>query len=443
MAVLNFAAGLNRSSWPGSGDTADKKYGIYLTAKALDAYYNRIGIDEYADTEGIPANTGDKVIFHRFKKKARSTTALSAGVNASPTARSVSTIEASLSRFGDADDIDKETLQTAVARLPEDIVKMIGIEAAETAEELVFQTIARAVNGAFCRMDSIGTNFAHGVTSATQSAVSTLAVRSSTFGKTTANYWKNALFTPLEGANAGVSRTVSTHSTGSGQKIVVGSAFEYNVECSIRFLISRTVGHTVNGSNQLLTIAGASGGAGVKFARMILEKNGAIPFQGSFDSFQNAKSAPRGDYGGVLTPEQYMDLIGDTVFQTAAQQGDSMKSRLIGYQIARFMGIIFSSYGLAWRTTSPTVGTAENNAYQTAGVVHCANFMGMHSYAMVKPEGYGGKGNAGLKIYPKKPGPQDTSQSNDAFWRIGWDMYFGRIVLNGAWGVTLTTSTSV
>jgi hypothetical protein len=432
---------LQRGSWAGSGDTLDKKFGTYLEKVALDAYQQTIGVDVIADTQVLPANAGDKVIFKRYVKKARQTTAITAGTNAVPTARSVQTIEASLQRFGGAEDIDKETLQTAVANLPEDIVKMFGIEAAESSEELVFQTISKRQDDAFMRLSTKTTpnliNHKLGVTSAVQSSVATKTLISADLTQTTNTYWQKALVTPLEGANAGITRTVTTFNSATN-KLVTNTAWEFNIAGGIRFVVCRNVGHAANTENL--------GSATIKLARMLLGKNGAIPFGGSFensiDSAGRGGDAPRGDFIAVLTPEVYMDVFGDGDFKVTAQQGDSWKMRLGRYQVARFFGINFHEMSLAWRTTAPTVGVAESNTYQPAGVVHCSNFVGQHAVAMVKPGGYGGKGKSGLKIYVKRPGPTTTEQSNDAFVRLGWDMYFGRKVLNGAWGITVLSSAS-
>lgn len=441
--MTSINTGLLRTSWAGSGDTLDKKFGTYLRRKALDAFLNRIGIDEFADQEGIPSASGDKILFKRFVKKALQSTALTAGQNATATARSVQTVEASLSRYGDAEQISKEVLQTAIANLPEDIVQMFGIEAAESAERLVFTTIAPIVDNAFARLDSIGTNWTLEQTSSVvMGTAPTTVIRMKVGGKgqTTGNYWRRGMITFLEGKNAGVSRKITT-SNSSADSITVNTAFEYAQEASVMTIIAKNVSHTLGSASQILSIAGTSRGAGLKSARMILEKAGAIPFQGNFNNFKSAApEAPRGDYAAMVSPEQYLDLIGDTVFQTASQQGDSWKNKLASYQIVRFMGMLIHSNGLSHRTNGPAQGTAETATYVSGGPTHVASIMGMHSFAMVNPEGYGGKGKSGMKVYIKRPGPQSTDQSNDAFVTLGWDMWFGTRVLNGVWGFGLATS---
>ena len=446
--MADIVAGLQRGSWAGSGDTLDKKFGTYLRRKMLDAFYNRIGVDQWLDTDGIPANSGDKILFKRFVKKALATTAITAGYNATPTARSVQTIEASLSRYGNAEDIGKEVLQTAVANLPEDIMQMFGIEAAETVERLVFTNIAPIQDNALARIDSLPANWTLDTTCTTAStSTNAFKIRTSApnyKGKTTALYWKNSSVTFMSGANAGVTRKVATHLTATAA-FTVTTAFEYAPAAGDIILLSRNAGHTTaTAAQQLLAKATAAGGGDLRTARMLLEKFGAIPFQGSFDNLKNAApEAPRGDYVALVTPEQYLDLLGDTVFQTAAQQGDTWKNKLAGYQIVRFMGMLIHSMGMAFRTTIPVAGTAEGTTHSSTGAGHIATCLGMHAAAMVKPEGYGGRGKAGIKTYIKRPGPQDTSQSNDAFIRLGWDAYFGQRVLNAAWGINLCTVASV
>jgi len=443
--MADIVAGLQRGSWAGSGDTLDKKFGVYLRRKMLDAFYNRIGVDEWLDTDGIPANSGDKILFKRFIKKTLATTAITAGYNATPTARSVLTIEASLSRYGNAEDIGKEILQTAVANLPEDIMQMFGIESAETVERLVFNEIGPIVDNTLCRIDSLPANFTIDVTKTTASTTTTVVkLKAATKGMTTGNYWKNGVIAFRTGKNAGISRKIAS-SSGTADTVTVTTAFEYLPDASAEYILARNAGHTAaTAAQQLLAKATAAGGGDLRTARMLLEKAGAIPFQGSFDNFKNASTeAPRGDYVALTTPEAYLDLLGDTVFQTAAQQGDTWKNKLAGYQIVRFMGLLIHSMGMAHRTTIPAAGTAEATTYETAGAGHITTCLGMHAAAMVKPEGYGGKGKAGIKTYIKRPGPQDTSQSNDAFIRLGWDAYFGQKVLNAAWGVNLCTVASI
>lgn len=443
-------AGLTRSSLAGSGDTLDKKFGTYLRRKALDAFLNRIGVDEWLDKEGIPSASGDKIIFKRYVKKALSTTAITAGANAEATARSVQTLETSLSRYGNAEQISKEVLQTAVANLPEDIMQMFGIEAAETVERLVFNALCpfgtASGAGPLCSIDTLPANYTLTTTHTVASTTANLVLfASGTKGTTTADYWKNGIVTILEGTNAGQTRLIATSGTTTTVGLTTTVAFEYATEAGVSMLLCRNAGHvTATAAEQLLAKATAAGGGDLRTARMLLEKFGAIPFQGSFDNYRNASpEAPRGDYVCLATPEQYMDLIGDTVFQTAAQQGDSWKNKLAGYQIVRFMGMLIHSMGLAHRTTIPAAGTAEATSYTAAGAGHVATCLGMHAAAMVNPEGYGGKGKAGLKTYIKRPGPQSTDQSNDAFITLGWDAYFGQAVLNAAWGVCIRTVASV
>lgn len=434
--MSDITAGVQKSSWAGTGDTQQKKYGVMIVNKFLTPIMQRVGILPYCWNQDWPKNTGDKFLLRRFNVDSTIMPQMNPGQNPTPTARSIQTIEVPLQRFAKAHEIDKETKMTGIGPIMEQLRRQVGYEVARDIDDYIYRTCAPLIQGSFARIDTLGGNHQFFVTTSDGATDGTTAVSTDL---TQANdYWNTGTVIALDGNNAGLpARLVDDFVNATGTVLTTaGNAFEYRVLSGTRMLVSRNVGHTANDPNEIITSENLDD-VMVKFTEL-----GIMAYSGEgLEEWLNVKEQPlMGHYIAGFTPAQYSDFRKDPSYREIAREGDAWKPAWSSYQVKRWNGFAIFSWPRTFRTTAPALaGTAEATTFQANGAVHVATVMGEGAMSVSKLTGEG-NGKAGIMLRYKTPGPQTTSQPVDAFDVLSAEIYFARGVTMGCGGFNIAST---
>ncbi len=435
--MANITAGVQKSSWAGTGDTQQKKFGVMIVHKFLTPIMQRVGILPYCWNQDWPKNTGDQMIFRRFNVDSTIMPEMSKGQNPTATARSIQTIVADLKRFAKAHEIDKETKLTGIGPIMEQMRRQVGFEVARDIDDYIYRTCAPLVQGSLGRIDSLAGNHQFFVTTSDGAADGSTII-STELNALANDYWNNGTVVCLDGNNAGLPAAAVDDFVGATGTIstTVANAFEYQVLNGTRALVCRNFGHTANDANEIITSEHLDD-VMVKFTEL-----GIMAYSGEgLEEWLNVKEQPlMGHYILGTSPAQYSDFRKDPSYKEVAREGDAWKPSWSNYQVKRWNGFAIFSWPRQFRTSAPQLATTdEASTFQANGAVHVATAMGEGAMSVSKLTGEG-KNKAGFMLRYKTPGPHTTDQSTDAFDVLSAEIYFARAVTMGCAGFNIATT---
>lgn len=438
--MSDLTAGLQKSSWAGSGDTLKKKYGTSVQAEFMKWFVQRVGILPFCASVNIPENAGGNIILRRLNTDPTIMASIAEGANAAVSARSIMTVDCDITEYGKAHQISKTVAKTGIGEVKRQLRRQMGAEAARDIDDLIYRVTSPLAQGSLPRLDTLAGNHQFFVTTSDGAADGSTVV--GTDLNQADNYWKTGTVTPMEGNNAGCGARLIDSSTGATGTLTMLAAnvFEYRVLTSTRCLVSRNVGHVVNDPDQVISTDM------YQLVRVNFVKNGAQCYDGvGIDDYLNVTTGEnpmRGHFFAGLTPGQYADMLRDARYREIAREGDLWKEGWSNYSVYRWFNFMSFELPRQFVVDAPGVaGTAEAQTYQSNGAVHVAQFLAQNAVTVTKIEGLG-DGKGAVIIRDKVPGPNTTDQPTDGYGIISVNIWFGTKVTAGPWGFNVATSST-